>query len=1521
MAVSSGENQLQRIIKDLQGAATDLNIEFKENGEPITDDSENLHKFSFKLEYLLQFDQKEKTTFLGSRKDYWDYFCDCLAKIKGANDGIRFVKSIPELKTSLGKGRAFIRYSLVHQRLADTLQQCIMNVKVTSDWYYARSPLVKPHLNSDIINHLYELNEVQFDVASRGHDLDSAWPTFARRTLGSLSSPAHSWKPPSRSSSISSLLSSYSQVHEFPSSPDMNSSLAAEQLETLDELRIELDQSDLKHKQMQERIQQLEIEKQELQKLTVLQEERTENEKKRNISITEENNRLAKMVDDLQKQCGVSVSTQNTIQELQKCLQTLELSSSEKQKEYQTAVMQLETSNKGSASELMALTQELETAKVSEKTKECCIDELKIKLSFAEQKNLELISRIEEILNEKGQQTANHYDSALKIHELLDKLNEAEKEKSELQKVSSEQQTQLEKLAQDLKERDAIVKEHEEKVSAFSLNSAEENTNLVEELEKVNALLQGNLTLKENETANLQLQLQDSSKNFELLEKQYEEELEEARQEKEESQKMHENTKRSFEEQLLNMNNTTRNLESQKSKLVCDKDNLNKTVQALEEKITKQRLAVEEISAENEKLQVQNQKLQQALKKCEGENKELVGSGASLETEVIRLKASEKQLQSQIDDAMVTVDEKEKKLRDENRTLDESLQNVIRQNKTLEDTLKKLQHDHDNLKGEISSLNSSLSLLQTEHRNAMQHVLELERNLLVLEDNEETLKQQATEQDSVLQEKESYCKQLLERLERSEKKVSNLEKEKLSLEKTCMQQSKLIESITAEKASVEKLQLEQRADQEKESQEINSRLSMTEKQLEVRINEVSRLQQEVISLRTNLQQATEDQEKCQDKLNLSERSLEEYRLLVEQLKEQIESLNRSHVEEVVLFKEREELLRKEKEEEACHRAELETSLLSLQQELSTFKQYAEKTKLENAETKDLLHRTNTEMAELGIQICALTSEKVDAKQNLAEAAARIQELSDMLVEEREKMNLEMCSLGQENESLHEKLGLSDGLASTVKDLQAKLDKAEKLGKNLQETTKEEISAIKFQMSTEVMNCQSKLKTVSEELEDMKRELDERQTQISSLEEQLALLQALKTSLSQDVDQKSEQVQNKDEEVKLLEENLERTQKELEEAQKQIRESCDKLEEMQADKDRNELKLLAELDDLNRTKTYLEERLIELIRDKDVLWQKSDALEFEQKLRAEERWLGDKEVNHCLDCKSQFTWWLRRHHCRLCGRIFCYYCCNNFAMTKHSGKKERCCRDCFLQHGAISQRISEPGSPSEESSLDESPLLQAPMSLQAGSVTDEVSKQDDAAFDIITDEELNQVKECDSLTQTEGQAQYTRELNEASHAMTPEEPSELMPVMQDAEICLLKSGELTLRLPLTVEDIFQFGESNKELFIKSSNYSVIPITVEETGLKINWLFSSDPKSISFSVVFQESAETPLEQCKVLIPLTRCNSHKETIQGQLKARHAGIYLLIFDNSFSKFISKKVLYHLAVERPVIYDGSDLP
>lgn len=42
-----------------------------------------------------------------------------------------------------------------------------------------------------------------------------------------------------------------------------------------------------------------------------------------------------------------------------------------------------------------------------------------------------------------------------------------------------------------------------------------------------------------------------------------------------------------------------------------------------------------------------------------------------------------------------------------------------------------------------------------------------------------------------------------------------------------------------------------------------------------------------------------------------------------------------------------------------------------------------------------------------------------------------------------------------------------------------------------------------------------------------------------------------------------------------------------------------------------------------------------------------------------KWVEDDSVGKCFNCHSEFSLMLRRHHCRLCGRVFCYYCSNYF----------------------------------------------------------------------------------------------------------------------------------------------------------------------------------------------------------------------------------------------------------------------
>ena len=42
-----------------------------------------------------------------------------------------------------------------------------------------------------------------------------------------------------------------------------------------------------------------------------------------------------------------------------------------------------------------------------------------------------------------------------------------------------------------------------------------------------------------------------------------------------------------------------------------------------------------------------------------------------------------------------------------------------------------------------------------------------------------------------------------------------------------------------------------------------------------------------------------------------------------------------------------------------------------------------------------------------------------------------------------------------------------------------------------------------------------------------------------------------------------------------------------------------------------------------------------------------------------KWVNDSAVSKCYNCETDFTFYMRKHHCRLCGRIFCYNCSNNW----------------------------------------------------------------------------------------------------------------------------------------------------------------------------------------------------------------------------------------------------------------------
>ncbi|GMT14066.1 hypothetical protein PFISCL1PPCAC_5363, partial [Pristionchus fissidentatus] len=59
------------------------------------------------------------------------------------------------------------------------------------------------------------------------------------------------------------------------------------------------------------------------------------------------------------------------------------------------------------------------------------------------------------------------------------------------------------------------------------------------------------------------------------------------------------------------------------------------------------------------------------------------------------------------------------------------------------------------------------------------------------------------------------------------------------------------------------------------------------------------------------------------------------------------------------------------------------------------------------------------------------------------------------------------------------------------------------------------------------------------------------------------------------------------------------------------------------------------------------------------------------------WIPDADCPACMLCSAKFTFLLRRHHCRACGRVLCAACCNERTVLAYQedNRKSRVCSPC------------------------------------------------------------------------------------------------------------------------------------------------------------------------------------------------------------------------------------------------------
>ncbi len=91
----------------------------------------------------------------------------------------------------------------------------------------------------------------------------------------------------------------------------------------------------------------------------------------------------------------------------------------------------------------------------------------------------------------------------------------------------------------------------------------------------------------------------------------------------------------------------------------------------------------------------------------------------------------------------------------------------------------------------------------------------------------------------------------------------------------------------------------------------------------------------------------------------------------------------------------------------------------------------------------------------------------------------------------------------------------------------------------------------------------------------------------------------------------------------------------------------------------------------------------LIDPEEVQTNNTDTIVVEEKVTGrgnKEFWMPDRYCKVCYGCEEPFTMYRRRHHCRMCGQIFCNNCSSysiDGTLFSTPGLV-RACKECFEQ---------------------------------------------------------------------------------------------------------------------------------------------------------------------------------------------------------------------------------------------------
>ncbi|XP_067890830.1 FYVE and coiled-coil domain-containing protein 1-like isoform X2 [Heterodontus francisci] len=797
-----------------------------------------------------------------------------------------------------------------------------------------------------------------------------------------------------------------------------------------------------------------------------------------------------------------------------------------------------------------------------------------VKIFQHEGQNVELVSNLDQECNSSEQPRGKGQDDTQRCPEYVTTLAAGEKRETEV-KVIAEQQSLIEKLSRDLKEKEHVIEQFNGLLKEKEKIHGEESSKLQQEISNLKEMQK-----KNEEQLNRVMQLEESNKFLNETVEEMDSVLDELKQvmvekgqenkllKKEQVEKVAA-TQQVHQEELEKLKLSLVEQQKEYDGMKCDADQrLKKVMEELRNKESilagfqsNHELETDKRLAEMEALQSKLQSLESLNNSLENKNREsrrkvkdLEMTVISLQSELSRLQASEKQLQ-QSSVAILSPDGKELKLKADNDNVEEFLREVQVQNELINQGL-----ERDELTQGEAVCSDSLAALKLEHQRALVKISDLGQQLAKYKEQEQTSKNPIEENINTAAKEMEDLQVMKDKLEEITQKLESSNAGKLEAERKLEVTVAQLYTLTAEQSSTENRMTELTDQQKVLAEERKTELVIPDRSQA----EMVGLQPHKAEVRNSLQEVPEENISTQTELTSVLSALDESSQEVARVKKQMEELENNHRLEVQGMMERIETIQAEQGTLEQEKDELRKKVSILDEDLLQLKESAAKLEQANAKAHGEMERAQAEVEQLHAQMVQLTSEKVAIEEKVARMGQ--QQVND------EARKLENTEEGKEGAR-----GQLSSLARANEELQAKLLAAQEQVSSLQQSREQASSDFDQEMAKKTVECDRQTETLNE-----------------------ALLIGRK-----DVQHKVEELKSKDAELLSLVESLAQARR----AEEDLKET---LKNTQEDAKIREEELHREIQDLSETVRSLKERTVELLREKDILWQKSDKLEFNQR---------------------------------------------------------------------------------------------------------------------------------------------------------------------------------------------------------------------------------------------------------------------------------------------------------------------